>query len=144
MRLFPATILLLCLAPPASLAAGECVTCHEKTSPQIVADWKLSKHSGSGVSCDACHGSAHTGTEDVVKALLPTPDTCATCHDQQVGQFKKGKHALAWAAMKAMPTIHAQPVAMTYGMKGCGGCHKLGLKTDAELKEIQESLAELA
>ena len=39
-------------------------------------------------------------------------------------QFKKGKHALTWAAMKAMPTFHRQPMTLKEGMKGCGVCHK--------------------
>jgi len=55
-----------------------------------------------------------------------------------VKQFKNGKHALAWASMKAMPMAHAQPVAMMEGMKGCGGCHKLGLKSEAEMKEVRQ------
>ena len=56
---------------------------------------------------------------------------CAGCHEDRFNEFKKGKHAAAWAAMKAMPTIHWQPMELTEGMKGCGGCHKIGLK-DAE------------
>jgi hypothetical protein len=27
---------------------------------------------------------------------------------------------------------------LTDGMKGCGGCHKLGLKTDAEIRELSK------
>ncbi len=123
-----------CLAPGA--LAQACIGCHEEATPQIVADWRLSKHSGASVGCEMCHGTEHKSEADVAKVKLPTPDTCATCHDTQVAQFKKGKHALAWVSMQAMPTIHAQPVAMTYGMKGCGGCHKLGLKSEADLKEI--------
>ena len=76
-----------------------------------------------------CHGDQHTSASDVAKAKIPTPETCAQCHETQVAQFKKGKHAMAWAAMKAMPTIHWQPMAMTEGEKGCGGCHKIGDKT---------------
>jgi hydroxylamine dehydrogenase len=116
--------------------ADSCVDCHQKITPQVVTDWKLSKHSGSGISCDGCHGSAHQSAADVTQAKLPTPATCGTCHDAQVQQFSRGKHALAWVSMNAMPTIHAQPVAMTYGLKGCGGCHKLGLKSDDEVKKI--------
>jgi len=116
--------------------ADTCLDCHQKITPQVVADWKLSKHSGGGVSCDACHGSDHTSAADVAKVKLPNPSTCATCHDTQVTQFNKGKHALAWVSMNAMPTIHAQPIAMTYGLKGCGGCHKVGLKSDEELKKM--------
>jgi hypothetical protein len=123
---------------PAPGGGDTCVGCHEKQHPGIVADWKISKHSTSGVSCEACHGEAHQSATDAAKAAIPTPDTCATCHDTQVAQFKKGKHALAWAAMKAMPSAHAQPVAMMEGMKGCGGCHKLGLKSEAEHRELQQ------
>ena len=114
----------------AGLSAETCLECHKKTTPNIVSDWQLSKHSQNGVDCAACHGEDHTSAADVAKARIPTPDTCARCHEEKVNQFKKGKHAVAWAAMKAMPTVHAQPMAMTEGMKGCGGCHKIGLKTD--------------
>ncbi len=68
---------------------------------------------------------------------IPTPETCAPCHDIQVEQFKAGKHALAWAAMKAMPTTHWQPMVLIEGMKGCGGCHKIGLKTEEEIRELK-------
>ncbi len=120
---------------PAATGKG-CVACHEKTSPQIVSDWKLSRHSKVDVDCTACHGAEHTTKDDVAKAKLPTPDTCADCHDAQVAQFKKGKHAFAWASVKAMPTFHYQPVAIREGLKGCGGCHKLGLKSEAEQKDL--------
>jgi hypothetical protein len=60
----------------------------------------------------------------------------AKCHDQQVSQFKQGKHALAWAAVKAMPTFHYQPLPLTEGVKGCGGCHKHGLKSDEEIQAL--------
>jgi hypothetical protein len=49
----------------------------------------------------------------------------------------RGKHAVAWAAMKAMPTAHWQPMALTQGMKGCGGCHKIGIKTDEEIAKLK-------
>ncbi|MFQ5721072.1 MAG: multiheme c-type cytochrome, partial [Candidatus Aminicenantales bacterium] len=118
--------------------AQECVTCHKKVTPKIVSDWSLSKHSQNDVDCSACHGEEHQNANDVAKVQIPTPDTCATCHEERVEQFKKGKHAAAWAAMKAMPTIHWQPMSLTEGMKGCGGCHKLGLKTAEEIKELKK------
>lgn len=88
------------------------------------------------VDCSVCHGSEHTAKDDFAKAKLPTPDTCAQCHDDRVAHFKKGKHAFAWAAAKAMPTFHYQPVAIREGLKGCGGCHKLGLKSETEQREL--------
>ena len=120
----------------ARAAEDKCLECHNGITPGIVADWKASAHAAAGVSCDACHGDKHTTIDDTQNAVIPTPDTCAPCHKEQVEQFKRGKHAKAWEAMKAMPTFHWQPMAFTEGMKGCGGCHKIGLKTDAELKEL--------
>jgi hypothetical protein len=125
-----------------SSAASRCIDCHSKTTPNIVSDWKLSKHSHAEVTCIACHGDQHTSAADVSKVKLPTPETCATCHQTQVDQFKKGKHSMAWAAMKAMPTIHWQPMAMIEGEKGCGGCHKIGLKTEAEIAGLRRQGSE--
>ena len=119
-------------------AGGACVTCHAKVNPNIVKDWELSRHSQVEVDCTACHGAAHKSKDDFAKATMPTPDTCAQCHDAQVAQFKKGKHAFAWAAVKAMPTFHYQPVAIREGLKGCGGCHKIGLKTAEEQAELRK------
>jgi len=128
---------LLCAASFAS--AQVCVNCHKTVTPGIVSDWQLSKHSQNEVDCSVCHGRDHTSATDVVKAKIPTPDACAGCHSERFEQFKGGKHAAAWAAMKAMPTAHAQPVALMEGMKGCGGCHKMGLKSEAEIAELRKS-----
>ena len=117
--------------------ADTCVDCHTVKTPGIVTDWELSKHSENDVSCDGCHGDAHQSDTDSDKALIPTPATCANCHDTQVEQFSKGKHAMAWAALKAMPTTHHLPEALVDGMKGCGGCHKIGLKTDEEIARLK-------
>ena len=126
----------LSLALPA--LAQQCVDCHKTVTPKIVSDWQVSKHSQMGIECSICHGDQHTSAQDVSKVQIPTPDTCATCHDARVREFKDGKHAFAWAAMKAMPTAHAQPIALMEGMKGCGGCHKIGLKTEAEIQGLKK------
>ena len=126
------------LVPIGKAGAETCVDCHRRITPSIVADWQISKHSANGVECSACHGDKHTSAQDVPDALIPTPETCAGCHEAQVTQYKAGKHALAWAAMKAMPTAHWQPMALMEGMKGCGGCHKIGLKTEAEIADLQK------
>ena len=117
----------------------ECVGCHKMHTPHIVKDWQLSRHSQNDVGCSACHGDGHKDPYDVAKVEIPTPAACAECHEEKVERFSKGKHALAWAAMKAMPTSHMQPMALTEGMKGCGGCHKIGLKTEDEIKELKET-----
>ncbi len=127
------------MSPNAVLAASSCVDCHKTTTPNIVSDWSLGKMGKSGMDCAVCHGDQHTSATDVAKVQIPTPETCATCHDAQVKQYKAGKHAFAWAAMKAMPTMHWQPSILTEGMKGCGGCHKIGVKSEAEIKELRKT-----
>jgi hydroxylamine dehydrogenase len=118
--------------------AQSCVDCHSKSTPNIVTDWQGSKHFVNKIDCSACHGDQHQSALDVSKVKIPTPDTCATCHETKVKQFKSGKHALAWTAMKAMPTFHWQPASLTEGMKGCGGCHKIGLKTETDIHELKK------
>jgi hypothetical protein len=131
-------VFLVILLSASSALAQECVKCHKEITPNIVSDWQLSKHSQNEVNCSVCHGDQHKSAEDIAKVLIPTPETCADCHEDQVQQFKGGKHAAAWAAMKAMPTAHWQPMALMEGMKGCGGCHKIGLKTEAEIKDLKK------
>ena len=115
-----------------------CVECHKNNTPNIVKDWTISKHSSQGVGCEVCHGDGHKSAADVEKVQLPTPEVCANCHDKQVTQFKAGKHALSWVVMNAMPTIHYQPMAMREGLKGCGGCHKIGIKTADDIKKLKQ------
>ena len=137
---FPTFLMILLTGVFVSTAFAQvCVECHKKISPGIVNDWQLSKHSLNKIDCSECHGDQHKSAQDVAKVKIPTPDTCAMCHEARVKQFKSGKHAAAWAAMKAMPTAHWQPMALMEGMKGCGGCHKIGLKTEAEIKELKKS-----
>ncbi|TES92140.1 MAG: cytochrome C [Candidatus Cloacimonadota bacterium] len=131
--------ILFCLFIVFNLTAKECVDCHKKITSGIVSDWKLSKHSENGIYCSVCHGDKHSSVKDVVMVKIPTPETCSMCHKERVEQFKSGKHALAWSAMKAMPTTHWQPMVLMEGMKGCGGCHKIGLKTEDEIKELKKN-----
>ncbi len=117
--------------------AQDCEECHKKITPGIVSDWQLSKHGQNGISCGVCHGREHSSGQDVANVKIPTPETCAACHETRVEQFKAGKHAFAWAAMNAMPTAHWQPMALMEGMKGCGGCHKIGLKSEEEIQKLK-------
>jgi hydroxylamine dehydrogenase len=107
-----------------------------RITPGIVVDWQLSKHSVNEVGCSACHGDLHNSMTDPEKAGFATPDVCSKCHSYQVQQFGQGKHALAWGAMKAMPSLHRQAMSELEGQEGCGGCHRIGLKTEEEVKEL--------
>ena len=133
------SIAVIGMSQHAGFAASSCVDCHKNNTPGIVTDWQLSKHGQAGFDCAICHGDLHTSATDVAKVQIPTPDTCAACHEARVKQYKAGKHAFAWAAMKAMPTMHWQPSILIDEMKGCGGCHKIGVKTEAEIKDLRKT-----
>jgi len=106
---------------------SDCVICHEKVTGRIVQEFGTSKMAAS-LDCPSCHGSAHNSTENPQKAQMPTPELCGTCHETQLKQYSDGKHALAWVAMEAMPTTGFMPHPYIEGLKGCGGCHRVGLR----------------
>jgi hydroxylamine dehydrogenase len=119
----------------ASAAAKKstCIDCHKKVTPGIVQQHLEGKMGEKGIDCSACHGSEHNKMDDPGLAKMPTPETCAGCHDKQASQFKAGKHNLAWVASSSMPMMGHQPTAVAGGgYKGCSSCHKIGAKSDAE------------
>jgi cytochrome c553 len=120
-------------ALPVHAAESACIACHEKVTPGIVADWKKSAMADQ-FDCSKCHGDAHKDATDAAKASMPTPDTCKACHKQQYDQYMNGKHSKGWVAMAAMPTNSIQPHPYIEGLKGCGGCHRVGLKPDEAKK----------
>jgi len=131
-----AALSFMCIAP--SYAQNEeCIECHTEVTPGIVTDWELSVHSKEDVGCYKCHGIRHKTMDDSDLALTVTAERCNECHADQYTQFSKGKHAFAWAALKAMPTTHMKPMQLIDGMKGCGGCHKIGLKTEEQIEQLK-------
>ncbi len=74
-----------------------CVDCHEDTNPEIVDQWKKSKHHGSEDKCLDCHraektdpsGSIHYGAR-----ITPvvTPKHCNSCHEKEVKEFRNSMH----------------------------------------------------
>ena len=125
--------------PGLSLAAPPCLECHRTATPGIVTDWQLSRHSKKDVGCPACHGRDHTSAKDVARARPATPETCRRCHAGRVAEFEQGKHAKAWNAAIALPTTHWQPMAQVQDMRYCSGCHKIGLKSEAQVRELRTS-----
>ena len=132
-------IALFSLVFTGAAGAQTCVECHTKVTPGPVSDWQLSKHSKNGVECTSCHGDQHKTADDATLAKMPSPETCGQCHAERLAQYKSSKHALAWAAMNAMPTIHYQPMALIEGQKGCGACHRIGLKSEADMAGLRKN-----
>lgn len=78
------SVLVISLSLSFVAKAANCVNCHKTITPNIVTDWQLSKHSKNDVGCETCHGSEHNSAANVDKVSLPTPQTCAACHETQV------------------------------------------------------------
>jgi len=135
--LLGAAFLVLLLS--AGVMAGDgCIDCHTKISPGQVQDWKASAHAGSDVTCATCHGDAHKTAEDYEKAQLPDEKVCAECHEDQFNQFSMGKHNFGWTSLMAIPATHLAPDELIEGGRGCGGCHNMGIKTEAQKKALAD------
>ncbi|RLA95978.1 MAG: cytochrome C [Deltaproteobacteria bacterium] len=124
-------------AGPVWSKAEVCVGCHKVKTPGIVADWKASRHAQEGVSCSVCHGTEHKSPRNSHLARLPDERLCAGCHQEQFDQFVRGKHNLGWAAMNALPVTPLEPDELIEGGRGCGGCHNMGVKSEAQRKELR-------
>jgi hypothetical protein len=117
--------------------APDCVGCHDQTTPLAVMDWRASRHAEEGVGCDGCHKGSHRSARDVANLTIVTAQTCGGCHERQMLQFSAGKHARAWEAAKALPTAHALPLALAPGESACATCHKIGLKSEADIARLK-------
>jgi hypothetical protein len=109
----------------------QCIDCHGKSKPQIVTEWKQSKHSQVNVGCIDCHGAAHASASDVDKVKIARPNVCAHCHQPQVDQDRHGKHSQALVAIKTMFNAHwremrSQGSMMPSAGQGCVDCHRTG------------------
>lgn len=134
-----ALVTLLLVATTTSWAEDDvCIKCHRAVTPLLVKDWQSSMHSENDVTCSVCHGSKHKSKKTADLAEMPTEATCAECHEEQFDQFAKGKHNFGWTAMNALPVTHLEPDELMEGGKGCGGCHNMGIKSEAQKKELRE------
>jgi len=136
---FASLITLLFMAGIASAEEGKvCIGCHKAVTPLLVKDWQSSKHSDNDVACNICHGSEHKSRKTSHLAMMPDENTCAGCHEEKFNQFTKGKHNLGWTSLNALPITHMEPDELMEGGKGCGGCHNMGVKSEAQKKELRE------
>lgn len=88
-----------------SSSNDECITCHQKSSPGIIAQYGVSTMAEAKVTCRDCHevvkdypGSVvHEGTY-VLQS--PTTAMCQKCHPAEVAQYNQSRHSLpAWVAV---------------------------------------------
>lgn len=118
----------------------DCRTCHEEVTPQVVRDWKSSRHgeSANDVTCSVCHGIDHTNATNVEQAKIPSTKRCRFCHEKDWQSFQRGKHALAWKSKEEFPEYHysRKKGNSESGVKTCAQCHKIGLKSDSATQRL--------
>lgn len=133
-------------------AAQRCISCHEKITPGIVADWKNSRHSHSGVSCLECH-EAKPGTtwgmdhseemgEPFKISPLVSPAVCGRCHANAKEEFDKSGHFRAYRQIIPKDSLHAlvnvhegrnhPELAGAPSETGCMQCHGTEIKVAAD------------
>jgi len=115
-----------------------CVKCHRIITPGHVTDWETSKHSEMGIDCSVCHGTEHQKPNNSELAVLPDESVCGDCHYEQFEQFQAGKHNHGWKSMNVMKVTHLEPDELMEGGRGCGGCHNMGIKSEADKKDLQK------
>jgi predicted heme/steroid binding protein len=111
-----------------------CIVCHRKDKPALVTDWERSIHAKLDVTCADCHkvvdekdvwiSETHLRHTEVPVTPLVTPVTCARCHEEEVEQYSRSKHA------HTLEIINQIDKWLIHGMNneteratGCFACH---------------------
>ncbi|HEY3835579.1 MAG TPA: cytochrome b/b6 domain-containing protein [Bryobacteraceae bacterium] len=140
---------------PPKIAKPVCIDCHSQqgTDYEQSVHGQAAKKGGAAPDCALCHGSAHELLNTKVAAFRESViDTCAMCHDNVVGQYRKSVHGKALAAgiMQAplCTDCHGEHRILAHSNENstvsaghirdtCGNCHgnvtlsgKFGLPTD--------------
>lgn len=111
-----------------SFSNSECIICHEKTNPELVAGWRDSAHGNkkSMADCLSCHGNKHKGSTAVARR-----DTgCINCHGgekaPEVHSYLTSKHGVIMR-LERKQWDWSQPLkTANYRTPGCAYCHMHG------------------
>ncbi|MDX9958093.1 MAG: multiheme c-type cytochrome [Spirochaetia bacterium] len=109
--------------------SDECLQCHSKKQPAIVASWQKSAHAESGVGCYECH-QADMNDKDAYEhfgsiiATLVTPNDCSRCHSVEAEQFLASHHAKAGQILNSLDNYLGEVVeGPAAAVSGCRQCH---------------------
>lgn len=67
--------------------AGDCYSCHVKSTPKVAQDWYESKHGVTLVRCQTCHGQPD-GMGSQPFARVPSVEVCARCHSLAIDRME--------------------------------------------------------
>ena len=116
-----------------SAAAKECLDCHAKEKPGLVADWAKSRHAHANITCLDCHAAGTTDNDisidhkqysKIPVSAIVSPKDCSRCHPVEAEQYNRSKHA------QTLDIIWKIDPWLTKGMNneieratGCMHCH---------------------
>ncbi len=109
--------------------SARCVTCHGKSTPVLVSQWRDSAHAGAGVGCLECHragegdadGFRHQGERI---ATVVTPKDCAACHESIAAEFDQSHHSRAASFIGSLDNVLGEVIeGPIIAANGCWQCH---------------------
>lgn len=112
----------------AAFRGNECVWCHSRLSSPLqqtsrYAEWHISAHKLSGVSCDRCHGG-NPAEREVTKAhqaIRPASDPASRLHPKNLAKTCQGCHQPYVSAF--VESRHYQKLNDTGVGPSCNTCH---------------------
>ena len=122
-----------------------CMACHQRSTPGIVGQWKISAHSRNGVGCFECHRAAK-GDKDAMDhngfliSTIVSPKDCSLCHQKEFKEFQQSHHSEAAKILGSLDNVLAEVVEgdMTgtspAAVSGCWQCHGSEVKVLANGK----------
>ena len=96
----------------------ECLNCHSIMTPDLVDQWRQSKHAMDNVKCNVCHGEKTS--EDFI--ARPQKERCRPCHPDQVKTISESR--MNRVACGACHSIHQFSSMIARKSSTCTGCHK--------------------
>ncbi len=99
---------------------GFCMNCHQQVTPGLFQSWVESKHAKNGVHCMTCHIDHQAASEQ--KSMV-FPEKCGECHKNQLEEFRKGRHSIAFDRMRIQGEYLGIPQEIRAAF--CERCHSI-------------------
>lgn len=97
----------------------ECLNCHSIMTPDLVDQWRGSKHALDNVKCNVCHGEK-TSEDFIAK---PHKERCRACHADQVKTLSESKRN--GIACGKCHSVHQFSSKMARETSTCASCHNI-------------------
>jgi nitrate/TMAO reductase-like tetraheme cytochrome c subunit len=137
--------------PEISEISLDCIDCHKQDDPSIYEHWTNSVHAKENIGCFECHGAERRSpgsflhNREWIKTVV-SPRDCARCHEKEVEQFSRSRHAKAFDLLGDKQTELAETMqggktfrtpAFRQGVSpaavsGCQSCHGSEIKMNRD------------